>query len=64
MNTLPVMAWRNLGRNRRRTALSGAAIAFATALLIFFQSLQLGSYNSMIENTVRINSGHLQIQHP
>ncbi|MCB9476969.1 MAG: ABC transporter permease [Deltaproteobacteria bacterium] len=64
MNTLPVMAWRNLGRNRRRTALSGAAIAFATALLIFFQALQLGSYDSMIENTVRINSGHLQIQHP
>ncbi len=56
------MAWRNLWRNPRRTVLSAAAIAFAGTLLVFMLSWQFGAYESMINSSVKINTGHLQIQ--
>lgn len=55
-------AWRNIGRNRRRSVLSALAIGFAFGLLVFSMSLQRGSYADMIQNTVRVQTGHLQIQ--
>lgn len=64
MGKLLLMAWRNLGRNRRRTALTVAAIAFATLVLIFFKSMQAGGYAEMIESIVRTHVGHLQVQAP
>jgi len=56
------MAWRNIWRNRRRTILTLAAIAFAALLLVFMLSFQFGSYDVMINTAVRIHTGHLQIQ--
>jgi ABC-type lipoprotein release transport system permease subunit len=56
------MAWRNIWRNPRRTILTIIAIAFACALLIFMLSFQFGSYETMINTSVKINTGHLQIQ--
>lgn len=56
------MAWRNLWRHPRRTALTTAAIAFAGLLLIFMLSWQFGSYATMINVSVKIRTGHLQIQ--
>lgn len=55
-------AWRNVGRNKRRSVLSALAIGFAFGLLVFSMSLQRGSYVDMIQNTVRVHTGHLQIQ--
>ena len=55
-------AWRNIGRNRRRSVLSALAIGAAFGLLIFAMSLQRGSYADMIQNTVRVRTGHLQVQ--
>ena len=55
------IAWRNLGRNKRRSALTMLALAFACVLLLFTMSLQKGSYADMIRNTVRAQTGHLQI---
>ena len=55
-------AWRNIGRNKRRSVLSALAIGAAFGLLIFSMSLQRGSYADMIQNTVRIHTGHAQIQ--
>jgi ABC-type lipoprotein release transport system permease subunit len=58
-----IMAWRNLWRHRRRTWLTVGAMVFCNALLIFLISLQLGSYDMMINNTLAAFSGHLQVQH-
>jgi len=56
------LAWRNLWRQPRRTLLSSLAIAFTSAFMIFMPSLQNGSYNSMIESTLRLYDGYAEIQ--
>ena len=56
------MAWRNIWRNPRRTILTGCAITFATVLLVFMLSFQFGSYETMINTSVKISTGHLQVQ--
>jgi putative ABC transport system permease protein len=56
------MAWRNIWRNPRRTILTVGAITFATVLLVFMLSFQFGSYETMINTSVKISTGHLQIQ--
>jgi putative ABC transport system permease protein len=55
------MAWRNVWRNRRRTILTTAAIAFAVAISVFMRGLQMGTYEQMINNVIGINTGYLQI---
>jgi len=57
------MAWRNIWRNTRRTIITAIAITFACIFLIFMFSWQIGSYDSMINASVKINTGHIQIQH-
>jgi ABC-type lipoprotein release transport system permease subunit len=56
------LAWRNIWRHPRRSGLSIAAIAFAAALLVFIITLQLGSYDLMIENNLKLLTGNFQIQ--
>lgn len=56
------MAWRNIGRNPRRSVLTILAVAFASTLLVFMLSWQFGSYDTMINSTVKIHTGHLQVQ--
>lgn len=58
------LAWRNLWRQPRRTLLSSLAIAFTSAFLIFMPSLQNGSYNAMIENTLKLFDGYGEVQKP
>lgn len=56
------LAWRNLWRQRRRTWLTASAIAFSAMLLVFMITLQLGAYDMIIGNTLRVFVGEMQIQ--
>ncbi|MCC6396782.1 MAG: ABC transporter permease [Bacteroidetes bacterium] len=55
------LAWRNLWRNKRRTIISAASVFLAVFLALLTRSMQLGSYNFMIENVVRLSTGYMQI---
>ncbi len=57
------LAWRNIWRQKRRTWLTATAMIFSNILLIFMISIQLGSYEMMINNSLQLFSGQLQIQH-
>jgi putative ABC transport system permease protein len=61
---LVALAWRNLWRQPVRTGLSLASIAFAAAVLVFMLSFQLGVYDTMKGNVLRIFDGLAQIQPP
>ena len=61
MNDL-TLAWRNIWRHPRRSILTMMAIGFAAMLLVFMLSFQFGSYESMINASVKLATGHLQVQ--
>jgi ABC-type lipoprotein release transport system permease subunit len=56
------LARRNLWRQPRRTILSTLAIALTTTLMVFMLSFQFGGYLGMIESSMALFDGHLQIQ--
>ena len=62
LSTLRI-AWRNLGRNKRRTALAVLAIALGQCLLVFVNGLMSGSFNQMVATMTGPLVGHVQIHH-
>jgi len=58
------MAWRNVWRNPRRTGLTIAATVFAVVLVMFAVALAAGTHEKMIEDSVRLASGHVQVSGP
>ncbi len=56
------MAYRNLGRHRRRTVFSALALAIGVALLMFISAFMVGEVRSSMETTLKLNSGHIQIR--
>jgi len=56
-----LMAWRNVWRNPRRTVLTIMAIAFACLLLVLMLSIQAGTYEVMINASVKTLTGHAQV---
>ncbi|MDM8557674.1 FtsX-like permease family protein [Candidatus Parabeggiatoa sp. HSG14] len=56
------LAWRNIWRHPRRSGITITTITFAASLLVFIITLQLGSYDMMIDNNLRILTGHFQVQ--
>ena len=55
------LAWRNVWRNPRRSALSIAATVFAVYLVVSFVGMAAGTHEKMIEDSVRLHSGHVAI---
>jgi ABC-type lipoprotein release transport system permease subunit len=62
MTQLFKMAFRDLGRNRRRTLLSALAVAMGMALLLFFASILNGEMQGAMDNTILLQSGDLQVR--
>jgi putative ABC transport system permease protein len=58
------LAWRNLWRHPKRTWLTTGAMVFSNAILVFMISLQFGMYGLMIDNTLQVFTGHIQVQAP
>ncbi len=56
------IAWRNLWRNRRRTVITAASVFFAVFFAVVMRSMQLGSYDHMINNFIESFTGHIQVQ--
>ena len=56
------MAFRDLGRNRRRSFFSALAVGGGLALLILMASVVEGEMGGALENTIRLQSGRIQIR--
>ncbi len=59
--TFVKLAWRNIFRNARRSAITVAAISVGLASLIFLWAFVDGTNDQMAENSTRYLSGHVQI---
>lgn len=56
------MAFRDLGRNKRRSLLSSLAVSAGMSLLLLMASVVAGEMRGALENTIQLQSGHLQIR--
>lgn len=55
------LAWRNLGRNKRRTGLTLAAALFATLLSLLNLAISAGSQKRWVANAVELYPGHFEV---
>jgi putative ABC transport system permease protein len=58
------MAWRNIGRNRRRTAVTVGAMVFGLWGMIVWSGMMAGMLNDMEETIVEVDVGDLQMHAP
>jgi len=56
------IAFRDLGRNRRRSFFSSLALAMGLSLLLLMAAFIHGEMNGALESTIRLQSGHMQIR--
>lgn len=63
-SSLSAMAWRNLWRNRRRTAITLSSIALGTLLAVLFTGIGDANWRRMIDLAARMGGGHVTLQHP
>ncbi len=56
------MAFRDLGRNRRRSFFSALAVGGGLALLILMSSVVAGEMGSALESAINLQTGHIQIR--
>ena len=56
------MAFRDLGRNRRRSFFSSLALGLGLAILLLMAAFINGEMNGAMDSTIRLQSGHLQIR--
>ena len=56
------LAFRNIGRNKTRSLLSALAVAVGMALLLLMASVLEGEMRGSMQNSIKLQSGHLQIR--
>jgi ABC-type lipoprotein release transport system permease subunit len=56
------IALRDLRRNKRRSGLTLVAVALGLALLVVTSGLMAGAVEGSIENSIRVQTGHVQIR--
>jgi ABC-type lipoprotein release transport system permease subunit len=62
LGKLWTIAYRDLGRNRRRSLFTVLAVAVGLALLIFINGLIAGVVADALENSIRLQTGHVQLR--
>lgn len=61
--TTLLIAWRNLGRNRKRTFLAVAAIAIGQFVVVFINGMMAGMFEDIMETVTGPLVGHVQVHH-
>ena len=62
LSKLWVIAYRDLGRNRRRSGLTLTSVALGLALLIFMSGMVNGVWQSALQDSIRLQTGHVQLR--
>ncbi|NLI80137.1 MAG: hypothetical protein GX443_00395 [Deltaproteobacteria bacterium] len=62
--TILRIAWRNLGRNPKRSLLSLEVVALAQTTLMFVNGLMAGSHDQMLQTITGPMLGNVQVHHP
>jgi ABC-type lipoprotein release transport system permease subunit len=62
ISKLWMVTYRDLGRNKRRSVLTLVAMALGMALLIVMSGLTEGAIAGSLENSIRLQTGHLQVR--
>jgi ABC-type lipoprotein release transport system permease subunit len=58
------IAWRNIWRNPRRTAVILIAVVIGVWSMVFLGALMRGIVKGMIHNGIQTLTGHIQIHQP
>lgn len=56
------IAWRNIWRNKRRSLITLASVAFALFFAIVMRSMQLGTYDLAYSSVINATTGYMQWQ--
>jgi ABC-type lipoprotein release transport system permease subunit len=62
LSKLWTIAYRDLGRNRRRSILTLLAVALGLALLMVMNGFIAGIMEDSLQNSIRLKTGHVQIR--
>lgn len=59
--SLSKLAWRNIWRNKRRTWITIASIAFAVFAAVAMRSVQDGMWDNMMQEVIEMQTGYMQV---
>jgi ABC-type lipoprotein release transport system permease subunit len=62
MTQMIMMAFRDLGRNRRRSIFSALAVGMGLSLLLLLASFIKGEIGGALDRSIQLQSGHIQVR--